>query len=209
MERINEDIKVWANIVQNAELEKDIEDAKEQTLISTGRKQELDEMPMVHDIYSANRNDADETLQYQTDGLDTTKLIPVQNHNNYNTFKNPRGDCYFAYNENGKCIGLLRGTKTSNIIQIDNTVSDSKSGIKGVMYNLFMDCLNDGNKIISDTIQSPDAKKFWERLVQSGHIVYYVVYGEVKGKVTPENMQQLWSNDINNDAADIRLLLVK
>ncbi len=208
MDRFNEDIKVWANIVQNAELEKDIEDAQDQTLISTGREK-INEMPMVNDIYNGDRQDADDTLQYQTNGLDSSKLIPVADHGNFKSYKNPRGDCYFAYDQNGKCIGLLRGSKTSNIIQIDNTVTDSQSGVKGVMYSLFMDCIADGNKIISDTVQSPSAKSFWQRLVKSGHLVYFVVYGEVKGKVTPENMDSLWTEDVGNDASDIRLLLVK
>lgn len=208
MERTNEDLKLWADIVQNAQLEKDIDDSKEQTLISTGR-QELDEMPMVSDIYNGDRSDADSTLQYQTNGLDSSKLVPVNDHGSFKTFRNPRGDAYLAYNENGKCIGLLRGTKSGTIFQVDNTISDSTSGIKGVMFTLFMDCVLQGNKIISDNIQSPAAMKFWQKLVTSGHLVYFVVYGEVKGKVTPQNMNKLWTDDINNDSADIRLLLVK
>jgi len=208
MERTNEDIKLWANIVQNAELEKDIEDAEGQTVISTGR-QELDEMPMVHDIYDGDREDADATLGFQTDGLDSSKLVPVADHGAFKTFRNPRGDAYLAYDQNGKCIGLLRGSKSGTILQVDNTISYSQSGVKGVMFNLFMDCISQGNKIISDVTQSPDAKNFWQRLISTGHIVYVVVYGEVKGKATPQNMEKLWTNDIENDAADIRLLLVK
>lgn len=209
MERTNEDLKVWANIVQNAELEKDIEDAKDQTLISTGRDQILDEMPMVYDIYDGDRQEADDTLHYQTDGLNSAKLTPVADHGAFKTFRNPRGDAYLAYNQEGKCIGLLRGTKNGSIFEIENTISDSQSGAKGVMFTLFMDCVSQGNKIISDVTQSPAAKSFWQRLVTSGHLVYFVIHGEVKGKVTPENMNKLWTDDVYNDAADIRLLLVK
>lgn len=205
---ISEDLRTWADIVQNADIEKQIDDAQEQTLVSTGRE-ELDEMPMVHDIYDGDREDADATLGYQTDGLETSKLVPVQDKGDYKIFKNPRGDSYFAYNANGKCIGLLRGTKSGSVLIVDNTVADSTSGVKGVMFNVFMAAIADGNKILSDVTHSPAAKQFWQRLITTGHTVYFVVYGEVKGKVTPENMEQLWTNNIENDAADIRLLLVK
>lgn len=206
MERTNEDLKLWANIVQNAELEKGIEDAEDQTLINTGREQVLDEMPVIHDIYDGDRQEADDTLSYQTDRLNMDKLKPVADHGTFKTYSNPRGDAYLAYNQDGKCIGLLRGNKNGSIFEIENTISNSQSGTKGVMFTLFMDCISQGNKIISDNQQSPTAKSFWERLVNSGHLVYYVIHGEVKGKVTPENMSNLWSGE---DSYGIRLLLVK
>lgn len=206
---ITEEMRNWADIAQEAELEDNIENARNQTLINTGKepeRTEIDEAPVVDDFYAGNRDSADQILKLKTDGIPQDKLTPVKDHGTFSTYKNPKGNVYMAYDKQGKVIGIMEGSVHNNVFKIENTIKNTESTEHGLMINLMMDAVGDGLKILSDTIQSPSAKRMWERLITSGHTVYLVKDKKPYAVANPNNMASYWSDDYKNI---IQFLLVK
>lgn len=209
MERTNEDLKVWANIVQNAELEKDIDDAKDQTLISTGRNQILDEMPMVLDTFSS-KDEADNTIRSVGTNTNSSQLVKVKEHPGFSVFKSPDGNNYYAYNDNGKLVGYVEGTIFGkNILKIELSIKDSSSTEAKVISSILSDITASGIKVLTGLIQSPSAKSFWERMIMSGnHKIYVVIAGEVKEQAKPERMKYYWHTDPDEPGSYVQFLML-
>lgn len=207
MDSINEDLKLWADIVQKADIEKDIEDAEDQTLISTGHE-ELNEMPMQFDTFD-NKAEADSIIDGYQSRTDISKLTQVKDLGSFKIMKNQVQDHYYAYDPNGKLIGYLSGEPHGNVFKVDMTIKASSSTERKVILSIMEAILGEGKKVLSDSIHSPSARSFWERLISStNHVVYVVLAGEVKAKATPEHMHKYWSTDAQGTGSFIQLLLV-
>lgn len=171
----------------------------------------LQEMPQRYDSFKKqNRDDFVDKAEAQAK---KNGLTPFAEHEAFDVFRTADKSALIAYDKSGKQIGMVSGIITNravvgvkNVFQVHSTAT--KSGTKGVMYQMFMDLLDNGYSVLSDSIHSPDAIKFWTRLM-GNHNVYVVGDGEVLAKAKPEKAHKYWDDDEDSDSAELRLLLVK
>lgn len=171
----------------------------------------LQEMPQRYDSFKKqNRDDFVDKAEAQAK---KNGLTPFAEHESFDVFRTTDKSALIAYDKSGKQIGMISGIITNravvgvkNVFQVHSTAT--KSGTKGVMYQMFMDLLDNGYSVLSDSIHSPDAIKFWTRLM-GNHNVYVVGDGEVLAKAKPEKAHKYWDDDEDSDSAELRLLLVK
>ena len=174
-------------------------------------EQPLQEMPQRYDSFKKqNRDDFIDKAEAQAK---KNGLTPFAEHDAFDVFRTADKSALIAYDKSGKQIGMMSGIVTNravvgvkNVFQVHSTAS--KTGTKGVMYQMFMDLLDNGYSVLSDSIHSPDAIKFWTRLM-GNHNVYVVGDGEVLAKAKPEKAHKYWDDDEDSDSAELRLLLVK
>ena len=226
-----------ADIVQNAELENDIDDANDQELINKGildededsddQEYDLQGKPVEPGQTSAPVNAGTSTerlsempLQYDTFmGMDPQ--IHVDSKARKSPYKNMtpvkdhgdwttyRGpDGYMAYdNDTNEALAVVEGFEHHGWFNVD--VTASSRNVKGVVYQMFMDIVKvEGTPILSGRIQSDDAIKFWKRLIQS-HKVFVVVDDEVLQQATPEKFHKYWSEEEGSPQSQFQFLLVK
>lgn len=171
----------------------------------------LQEMPQRYDSFKKqNRDDFVDKAEAQAK---KNGLVPFAEHEAFDVFRTADKSALIAYDKSGKQIGMMSGIITNravvgvkNVFQVHSTAS--KTGTKGVMYQMFMDLLDNGYSVLSDSIHSPDAIKFWTRLM-GNHNVYVVGDGEVLAKAKPEKAHKYWDDDEDSESAELRLLLVK
>lgn len=223
------------DIVQNAELIHDIEDADEETLINTGfldedsddQEYDLQGKPVdpgqrSADVKSGTSTErlAEAPLQYDSFmGMDPQVYIdkeaqvnapenmePVKNHGDWSTYRGHDG--YMAYdNDTGEAIATVKGHDDEGWFNVD--VTASSRSVKGIVYQMFMDIIKiEGTPILSGRLQSNDAINFWKRLIQT-HKVYVVANGEVIQQATPEKFHKYWSNIEGSPQSQFQFLLVK
>lgn len=190
-----------ADIVQNAELEHDIDDADEQELINKGV---LEEMPLKYDSFMGM--DPQVYVDKEAQANTPKNMTPVKNHGEWTTYRGHDG--YMAYdNDTGEAIATVKGHVDEGWFNVD--VTASSRSVKGVVYQMFMDIVKvEGTPILSGRLQSDDAIKFWQRLIQS-HKVYVVANGEVLRAATPEKFHKYWSDEEGSPQSQFQLLLVK
>ncbi|AFC21767.1 virion structural protein [Cronobacter phage vB_CsaM_GAP32] len=225
-----------ADIVQNAELEHDIDDANDQELINKGvldedadeeQEYDLQGKPVESGQKSAPVNAGTSTerlsempLQYDSFmGMDPQvyvdnsarkspykNMTPVKDHGEWTTYKGPDG--YMAYdNDTGEALAAVEGHEHHGWFNVDVTASSRH--VKGVVYQMFMDIVKvEGTPILSGRLQSDDAIKFWKRLIQS-HKVFVVANDEVLQQATPEKFHKYWSDEEGSPQSQFQFLLVK
>lgn len=234
----------WMDVVQDAEIAGDIDDAQEQTDISLRSpsmyeeaefgsaewdeenalpteptqlepeqpgQEPLQEMPQRYDSFQKqNRDDFVDKVEAQAR---KRGLEPFAEHEAFDVFRTSDKSALIAYDKNGKQLAMMSGIISNravmgvkNVFQVNSTAS--KTGTKGIMYQMFMDLLDNGYSVLSDSIHSPDAIKFWTRLM-GNHTVYVVGDGEVLARAKPEKADKYWNEDEDSPSAELRLLLVK
>lgn len=174
-------------------------------------EQPLQEMPQRYDSFQKqNRDDFVDKVEAQAR---KRGLEPFAEHDTIDVFRTADKSALIAYDKSGKQVGMMSGIISNravvgvkNVFQVNSTAS--KTGTKGVMYQMFMDLLDNGYSVLSDSIHSPDAIKFWTRLM-GNHQVYVVGDGEVLAKAKPEKAHKYWDEDEDSPSAELRLLLVK
>jgi hypothetical protein len=224
-----------ADIVQNAELEHDIEDADDQELINKGLLDEdsdeqeydlqgkpvkpgqrsapvnsgtsterLEEMPLRYDSFMGM--DPQVYVDKEAQANTPKNMTPVKDHGEWTTYRGHDG--YMAYdNDTGEAIASVKGHVDEGWFNVD--VTASSRSVKGVVYQMFMDIVKvEGTPILSGRLQSDDAIKFWQRLIQS-HKVYVVANCEVLQAATPEKFHKYWSDEEGSPQSQFQLLLVK
>lgn len=226
-----------ADIVQNAELENDIDDANDQELINKGildededsddQEYDLQGKPVEPGQTSApvNAGTSTERLSEMPLQYDTFMGMDPQIHVDRKARKSPyknmtpvkdhgdwttyRGpDGYMAYdNDTNEALAVVEGFEHHGWFNVD--VTASSRNVKGVVYQMFMDIVKvEGTPILSGRIQSDDAIKFWKRLIQS-HKVFVVVDDEVLQQATPEKFHKYWSEEEGSPQSQFQFLLVK
>lgn len=190
----------WVDVIQNAELEHNIDDADEQELIHKGQ---LEEMPQRFDAFAGQ--DPDDFVDRTAKMNNQSNMVPVSDHCNFKVLKSKNGTGYIAYDQNNKPIAIVSGYSSGGVFHEEAIAS--KSNNKGVVYQIYMDILNDGQQILSDTLHSDDAIRFWQKLI-SNHEVYIVGDGKVLAKATPEKFHKYWGEE-DSPSAELQLLLVK
>lgn len=190
----------WVDVIQNAELEHNIDDADEQELIHKGQ---LEEMPQRFDAFAGQ--DPDDFVDRTAKMNNQSNMVPVSDHGNFKVLKSKNGTGYIAYDQNNKPIAIVSGYSSGGVFHEEAIAS--KSNNKGVVYQIYMDILNDGQQILSDTLHSDDAIRFWQKLI-SNHEVYIVGDGKVLAKATPEKFHKYWGEE-DSPSAELQLLLVK
>lgn len=189
-----------ADIVQNADLEHDIDDANDQELINKGV---LEEMPLQYDSFMGMDPQiyVDRKAQHSNHNM-----LPIKNHGDWSTYKSVDG--YMAYdNDTGEAIATVEGHEHHGWFYVDVTASSRH--VKGVVYQMFMDIINvEGTPILSGRLQSDDAIKFWKRLIQT-HKVFVVANDEVLQQATPEKFHKYWSTEEGTPQSQFQFLLVK
>lgn len=178
---------------------------------STERDVKLDEMPQRFDSFQGQ--DPDEFVDKTAELTGKANLIPFTEHPDFTVMRNKSYTGFIAFDKQGKQIAVVSGNLSQdavlgvkNVFEVSATAS--KTAVKGVMYKIFMDMLDAGISILSDTMHSDSAIKFWTRLIGS-HEVYIVGGGEVLAKATPEKVHKYWSDDENSPSAELQLLLTK
>lgn len=191
----------WADVIQDAELSHDIDDADDQTFINTGR---IDEMPMEFDSFMGDDPQEYVNRSSKTNSAESSEVI--KDHGQWSTRKGTDG--YVAYdNASGNPIARIEGHTDGDWFNVEGT--GSSRDVKGVMYQMFIDIVSiEGTPILSGRVQSPDAINFWKKLIQT-HQVLVVANGEVLAPATPEKFHKYWSEDENSPSAELQLLLVK
>ncbi|EBS4516418.1 hypothetical protein DQT32_03175 [Salmonella enterica subsp. enterica serovar Braenderup] len=190
----------WVDVIQNAELEHNIDDADEQELIHKGQ---LEEMPQRFDAFAGQ--DPNDFVDRTAKMNNQANMVPVADHGNFKVLKSKNGTGYIAYDQNNKPIAIVSGYSSGGVFHEEAIAS--KSNNKGVVYQIYMDILNDGQQILSDTLHSDDAIRFWQKLI-SNHEVYIVGDGKVLAKATPEKFHKYWGEE-DSPSAELQLLLVK
>lgn len=177
---------------------------------STEREVKLDEMPMRFDSFQGQ--DPDEFVDKTAQMTGKANLVPFAEHDTFTVMRNKNYTGFIAFDKQGKQIAVVSGYLSQdavlgvkNVFEVAATAS--KSTVKGVMYQIFMDMTNAGISVLSDKLHSDSAIKFWTRLIGS-HEVYIVGDGEVLAKATPEKIHKYWSDDENSPSAELQLLLV-
>lgn len=208
----------WMDVVQDADIANEIDDTEEQVDISQrspsineDSEQTLEEMPQRFDSFAKqNRDEFVDKVEAQAR---KRGLEPFAEHDTFDVFRTADKSALIAYDKNGKQIAMMSGIITNravmgvrNVFQVNSTAS--KTGTKGIMYQMFMDLLDNGYSVLSDSIHSPDAIKFWTRLM-GNHTVYVVGDGEVLARAKPEKANKYWDDDEDSPSAELRLLLVK
>lgn len=188
-----------ADIIQNAELEHDIDDADEQELIN---KDQLQEMPQRFDAFA----DADpvEFVDKTAKLNSRDKMVPVAEHDGFSVAKSKNGSGYMAYDDSGNEIAVVSGQLIGKVFHIEAIAA--KRGRKGIVYQMYMDIIKSGLQILSDTLHSDDAIRFWQKLI-TNHEVYVVADGEVIQRATPEKFHKYWGDE-DSPSADLQFLLV-
>lgn len=171
----------------------------------------LQEMPQRFDAFQGQ--DRNEFVDKTADMTGKHNMKLFAEHDAYDVYQNKNGSGFIAYDKKGNQLAVVTGYVSNNdVVGVQNVFVEesiaSKSGTKGIVYNIFMDLINKGYKILSDTLHSDDAISFWTRLIQS-HQVYIVGNGEVLARATSEKLHKYWSADENSPSAELRLLLVK
>lgn len=173
--------------------------------------EKLEEMPQRFDSFQGQ--DRDEFVDKTAEMTGKHNMVIFAKHNDYDVYQNKNGTGFIAYDKSGKQLAIVSGHVSNdavvgvpNVFEIAATAS--KSGTKGIIYNIFMDMTNHGYAILSDSLHSDDAIKFWTRLIGS-HQVYIVGGGEVLARATPEKVHKYWSDDESSPSAELQLLLVK
>ncbi|QXO12567.1 hypothetical protein pEaSNUABM49_00321 [Erwinia phage pEa_SNUABM_49] len=194
-------MRSWVDVVQNAELEHDIDDADEQTLINTDR---IDEMPLKYDSFMGM--DPQIYVDKEAQKNKPQNMKPINNHGEWTTYRGKNG--YMAYdNDTGEALATVEGHEDDGWFNVD--VTASSRSVKGVVYQMFMDIIKiEGTPILSGRLQSNDAINFWKRLIQS-HKVYVVANGEVIQEATPEKFHKYWSDEEGSPQSQFQFLLVK
>lgn len=234
-------MRQWADIVQNAELEHNIDDADEQTLIHTNKIDEddsdesddpedqeydlqgkpvqpgqrsapvnagtsterLEEMPERFDAFKGQ--DPDDFVSKTAKLTSKNNMIEVAKHDDFTVFKSKNGTGYIAYDNAGNEIAIVSGYVSGKIFHEEAIAQ--KSTYSGVVYQIYMDIIKEGYRILSDTLHSDSAINFWKKLIQR-HEVYVVGDGKILAKATPDKFNKYWgSND--SPSAELQLLLVK
>lgn len=188
-----------ADIVQNAELEHDIDDANQQELIN---KDQLQEMPQRFDAFADT--DPVEFVDKTAKLNSRDKMIPVAEHDGFSVAKSKNGSGYMAYDDSGNEIAVVSGQLIGKVFHIEAIAA--KRGRKGIVYQMYMDIINSGLQILSDTLHSDDAIRFWQKLI-TNHEVYVVADGEVIQRATPEKFHKYWGDE-DSPSADLQFLLV-
>lgn len=214
------------DLVQDAEIANGIDQAQKSTdvarlaqkkkddrtnsLNQLGEEEQLDEMPMRFDSFQGQ--DPDEFVDKTAQMTGKQNLVPFAEHDTFTVMRNKNYTGFIAFDKQGKQIAVVSGVLSQdavlgvkNVFEIAATAS--KSSVKGVMYQIFMDMTNAGISVLSDKLHSDSAIKFWTRLIGS-HEVYIVGGGEVLAKATPEKLHKYWSDDENSPSAELQLLLV-
>lgn len=206
------DMRGWMDVIQRTEIEKNIDDADDQTLISRGNleaerlgeEEELTEMPQRFDAFAGQ--DPDEFVDKTVEMTGKKNLEPIADHGNFTVAKSKNGNGYVALDKAGNQIAIVSGYVQGGIFHEESIAS--KSGHKGVVYQMFMDILAQGHSILSDTLHSDSAIGFWKKLITK-HEVFVVYDGEILAKATPEKFHKYWNEDETSPSADLRLLLRK
>lgn len=177
---------------------------------STEREVKLNEMPMRFDSFQGQ--DPDEFVDKTAQMTGKENLVPFAEHDTFTVMRNKNYSGFIAFDKQGNQIAVVSGSLSQdavlgvkNVFEVAATAS--KSTVKGVMYQIFMDMTNAGISVLSDKLHSDSAIKFWTRLIGS-HEVYIVGDGEVLAKATPEKIHKYWSDDENSPSAELQLLLV-
>lgn len=211
MSKVAEELRSWSDAIQLQDIEDNIDDADEQSLINHQDKDGknlgvvIQEMPERYDVYQGDREGAD---QYLRSIPVPDNMIEVRDHKTYKVLKNAKGSTYIAVGNDGKQLGIVNGVPgKQNILKIDSSTAHSDS--KGVMYQIFMDILGDGQRILSDTLHSPGAEKFWSRLISDPkHFVYVVFDKKPQMRATPDKLHKYWGEE-GSVSAGIQFLLMK
>lgn len=205
------DMRGWMDVIQRAEIEHNIDDSDDQTLISRGNleaerlgEEELNEMPQRFDAFAGQ--DPDEFVDKTVEMTGKHNLEPIAEHGNFTVAKSKNGNGYVALDKSGNQIAIVSGYVQGKIFHEESIAS--KSGHKGIVYQMFLDILAEGYSILSDTLHSDSAIAFWQKLIAK-HEVYVVYDGEVLAKATPEKFHKYWNEDETSPSADLRLLLRK
>ena len=190
-----------ADIVQNAELENDIDDANDQELINKGV---LEEMPLKYDSFMGMNPQV--YVDKRARKSPYKNMSPVKDHGEWTTYHGPDG--FMAYdNDTGEAMAAIEGVEHNGWFHVDVTASSPH--VKGIVYQMFMDIVRvKGTPILSGKLHSEDAIKFWKRLIQS-HKVFVVVDDEVLQQATPEKFHKYWSDEEGSPQSEFQLLLVK
>ncbi|EON7637131.1 hypothetical protein VWH97_05220 [Escherichia coli O157] len=221
-------MKGWVDIIQDAEIAQDnpeIDDTmdvhaddceceqccqnKEHHFYENTEK--LEEMPQRFDSFQGQ--DRDEFVDKTAEMTGKHNMVIFAKHNDYDVYQNKNGTGFIAYDKSGKQLAIVSGyTSNDAVLGVQNVfeiaATASKTGTKGIIYTIFMDMLKHGYAILSDSLHTDDAIKFWTRLIGS-HQVYIVGGGEVLAKATPEKVHKYWSDDETSPSAELQLLLVK
>lgn len=196
---VNEEMRGWVDVIQDAELSHDIDDANQQELIN---KDQLQEMPARFDAFSGE--DPVDFIDSTAKKNPQSNMVPVAEHNGFSVFKSKNGSGYIAYDDSGKEVAIVSGQLVGDVFHIEAIAA--KRGQKGIVYQMYMDMLKNGLQILSDTLHSDDAIRFWQKLI-TNHEVYVVADGEVIQRATPEKFHKYWGDE-DSPSADLQFLLV-
>lgn len=185
-------------------------DQEANSLNQLGEEEQLDEMPMRFDSFQGQN--PDEFVDKTAEMTGKENLVPFAEHDTFTVMRNKNYTGFIAFDKHGKQIAVVSGYLSQDAVLGVNNVFEvaataSKSTVKGVMYQIFMDMTKAGISVLSDKLHSDSAIKFWTRLIGS-HEVYIVGGGEVIAKATPEKLHKYWSDDENSPSAELQLLLV-
>lgn len=198
---VKEEMRGLADIVQDAELAHDINDADDETLINKGV---LEEMPQKFDAFAGQ--DSDEFVDKTAQMISNKNMSKFSTHGDFYVMKNNNGSAYIAYDNTNNQIAIVSGQQLGNVFHEESIAA--KNGKKGIVYQIYMDLLKDGKQILSDTLHSDGAIRFWQKLI-SNHEVYVVADGEILQRATPEKFHKYWSEEENSPQSQFQFLLVK
>jgi hypothetical protein len=200
------------DIIQDAELA-DTDDRTSDIMDSCEEehKEKLEEMPQRFDSFQGQ--DRDEFVDKTAEMTGKHNMVKFAEHKDYDVFMNKNGTGFIAYDKAGKQLAIVSGHLSNDAVVgvqqvFEIAATASKTGTKGIIYNIFMDMVANGIKVLSDSLHTDDAIKFWTRLIGS-HQVYIVGDGEVLAKASPEKVHKYWSDDEFSPSAELQLLLVK
>lgn len=198
------------DIIQDAEISQDIEETCD-TMVEPDDTETLEEMPQRFDSFQGQ--DRDEFVDKTAELTGKHNMVPFAKHKDFDVMMSKNGTGFIAYDKQGKQLGIVSGHLSNDAVVgvqqvFEIAATASKTGTKGIIYNIFMDMVANGIAVLSDSLHTDDAIKFWTRLIGS-HQVYIVGGGEVLAKATPEKVHKYWSDDENSPSAELQLLLVK
>lgn len=205
-------MRSWMDVIQDADIHKGIDDAEEQEAVSKRSKPvPLEEMPQKFDAFQGQ--DPNEFVNKTTDMIGKNNLELFREHQNFDVYKSKNGNGFVALDKQGNQIAIVTGYIDNNAVLGVNKVFveesiASKTTHKGVVYEIFKDILSTGHSILSDSLHSDSAIKFWTKLISS-HEVYVIGNGEILTRATPEKVHKYWNEDKNSPSTELKLLLVK
>lgn len=199
-----------ADIIQDAELADDVNETCDIMDSCEDDKEQLEEMPQRFDSFQGQ--DRDEFVDKTAEMTGKHNMVMFAKHKDYDVYMNKNGTGFIAYDKSGKQLAIVSGHLSNDAVVgvqdvFEIAATASKTGTKGIIYNIFMDMVNNGIKVLSDSLHTDDAIKFWTRLIGS-HQVYIVGGGEVLAKASPEKVHKYWSDDESSPSAELQLLLV-